>query len=324
VALSSPSAIDGAVDCLPPLVVWRLCDGKRGHDNQSLGLARALARLTHTQIESIPAPSFPAAARDFVRGRLAYGKALAPPGVVIGAGRATHPGLIAARRATGARAVVLMRPSLPYAWFDLALIPQHDAPPSRANVEPTMGALNVLVPDAAKDELRGMILIGGPSKHYGWNERSLIDQLRAIIGAGRGVHWTIADSRRTPPGTRVLLRKFASSNIRYIADGDTTPDWLPGELERSHGAWVSADSVSMVYEALSAGCAVGLIDVPQIRAGRVTRGTARLVEEAWVTPFTRWREDGQILAAGRILRESERCAELILQRFFPERPRLYA
>jgi mitochondrial fission protein ELM1 len=45
----------------------------------------------------------------------------------------------------------------------------------------------------------------------------------------------------------------------------TSPDWLPTQLARADQAWVTADSVSMVYEALTAGAAVGVLDVPRPR-----------------------------------------------------------
>ncbi len=76
--------------------------------------------------------------------------------------------------------------------------------------------------------------------------------------------------------------------------------------------WVTADSVSMVYESLTAGCRVGLIELtPAAGDSRVMRGMAKLVETQRVTPFGEWsRQRGMFPAAP--LDEAGRVADLLL------------
>ena len=245
------------------LVVWRFSDGKAGHDNQTRGLAEALARLQPVETCTLnPLP--PAVAlRGWLLGRLPSWNDLPAPDVLLGAGHRTHLSLLAARRTRGGKVVVLMCPSLPLSLFDLCLIPEHDAPPSRANVLATRGALNRIQPSAVQDPRQGLLLIGGPSEHFGWDDAALRQSIAALVVADPAMQWTLTTSRRTPPGFLEGLSSLADARLTVVPVTATGPDWLPAQLARVGQAWVTADSVSMVYEALTSGAAVGILDVPQ-------------------------------------------------------------
>ena len=159
---------------LSALVVWRLCDGKVGHESQSQGLAEALGRRVPTEYFDLGCLSPARALRAWLCGRFPPGEALPAPDLILGAGHRTHLNLLAARRARGGRAVVLMKPTLPCACFDLCLVPEHDDPPRHGKVLPTQGALNPIRPAAAASPERGLILIGGPSEHHGWDTAAIV------------------------------------------------------------------------------------------------------------------------------------------------------
>ena len=125
-----------------PRVVWRFSDGKPGHDNQSLGLADALQRRLSVALYEVPVLPRQSAWLEWLSGRFPPGRLLPDPWLFIGAGHATQIPMLAARRARGGRAVVLMAPVLPGRLFDLCVIPEHDRPRSAANVIETCGALN--------------------------------------------------------------------------------------------------------------------------------------------------------------------------------------
>src|ERR671918_794472 len=74
---------------LMSVTIWRLVDGTRGHENQSLGLSRAMARLSGARCYDIPAHRM--RVLDFLRGRFPAGKRLPDPHLILGAGHATHP-----------------------------------------------------------------------------------------------------------------------------------------------------------------------------------------------------------------------------------------
>jgi hypothetical protein len=72
-------------------------------------------------------------------------------------------------------------------------------------------------------------------------------------------------------------------------------------------AWVSADSVSMLFEALSAGCAVGVLEVPARRADRITRIAPALLAESRVVSLAQWLTSGAWPAQPPLM-EAARCA----------------
>lgn len=96
---------------------------------------------------------------------------------------------------------------------------------------------------------------------------------------------------------------------------ETSPGWLPDQLIRAEVSWVTRDSVSMVYEALSAGARVGLLDVPlRGRPGKLTRGLENLVRDGYATEWETWKAKGELAWPPRVLAEAERCAGLVLER----------
>ena len=70
----------------------------------------------------------------------------------------------------------------------------------------------------------------------------------------------------------------------------------------------------MVYEALTAGAAVGILPVPRRHASRVTTGLDRLVKENWATPYSTWEQGTALHAAPEPLDEATRCARLLRTR----------
>lgn len=299
--------------CLMSVTIWRLVDGTRGHDNQSLGLSRAIARLCGARCYDIPAHRM--RVRDFLRGRFPAGKRLPDPHLILGAGHATHPCLLAARRARGGRAVVLMKPSLPMRCFDLCLVPQHDNVSECHQMVATQGVLNTIEASSKVRADRGLILIGGSSAHSRWEEKQIVEQLNGLIEQAPNMKWRVTDSRRTPKETSKLLASLSGSNVEFHACEDTGPDWVSQELKLASHAWVTEDSVSMVYEALSSGAAVGLLQVPLIKPGRIARGIRQLVETGKVTSYRDWQKGQKLAVPDPVINEATRCAALICDRF---------
>lgn len=303
---------------MPPLVVWRFSDGKAGHDNQSRGLVEALNRLLHP-VEAItlhPQPAFATLAALLLTRPPKAWRDLPAPDLLVAAGHHTHPALLAARRCRGGKAVVLMRPSLPLGWFDLCLIPEHDLPPARANVLATRGALNHIQPSSTLEPNQGLLLIGGPSAHFGWDDTALQRQIAAVRAATPGIRWTLTTSRRTPATFPIDLAPASNDALIIVPVSATDPDWLPAQLARAGQVWVTADSVSMVYEALTAGAAVGVLDVPPKQPSRISRGLERLADQGWVTFFEDWRQTLQLSRPPGSFNEAERCARWIAERWF--------
>ncbi len=297
------------------LTLWLITDNKPGHRSQLQGLAQALAARTAVDTHWIDAPAGRSSLWQWLGGRFPAGADLPAPDLILVAGHRTHLAGLAARRARGGRLVALMRPSLPLGWFDLCVIPQHDKPPARTNVLATRGVLNTARPSAEREADKGLFLIGGPSKHHGWDTHGLLAQIDAILAATPGMRWTLTTSRRTPAETEAALLTLRERGVDVRPVADTPPGWAMAQVARSAQAWVTEDSVSMVYESLTAGAATGLLAVPRLGETRITAGVAQLQQEGFVTPFAGWQREGRLHTPPTPLREADRVADAVLSRW---------
>ena len=292
-----------------PLIVWVISDGKPGHVNQSLGLAEALARAVPTEIHTLPALPAWRAWLALLLKRFP-GNTLPRPDLIIGAGHATHVTLLAARRALGGRSVVLMKPSLPRRCFDLCILPRHDGVAADAQTLATEGALNRIRPAAGRDSIQGLLLIGGVSRHFEWDSDAVQLQIKSILARTPDMRWTLTTSRRTPADFLALLPQHP--NLSIVPHTATSPDWLPAQFARCGTVWVTPDSASMVFEALSAGADVGVFDLPVNPKSRVGRAIAQLADAQRITRFANWCAHGTLQPNTQPLAEADRCADWIL------------
>lgn len=295
------------------LTIWHFTDGKRGHDNQSLGLVEALCRLAPCQVQTFTIKRGWPQALSWLLGRFPAGRNLPKPDLIIGAGHATHWPMLAARRAHGGKIAVLMKPSLPMSWFDRVIAPAHDGLPESPAVINTQGPLNRIRPCTDRDEHKGLMLIGGPSTEYGWSETALLKQIHLVALHRPDISWQLTTSRRTPAGFLANLAKLGLANVHAVAPDDVAADWLPEQLAQAGQVWGTPDSASMVYEALTSGAAVGCFELPYARPGRVARGLEKLVHEKRLTTFSDWERSGELAPNDHPLNEAERCARQLLQ-----------
>jgi len=295
---------------MPALNVWVISDGKPGHVNQSLGLAEALARATPARIHHLTAlPVW--RAWLMLLFKISPDQTLPAPDLIIGAGHATHLTLLVARRARGGRAVVLMKPSLPRRWFDLCILPQHDGVAADAHTLVTEGALNRICPSSARNPERGLILIGGVSPHFDWDSDAIQVQIKSILARTPDMHWTLTTSRRTPDD--FLAQLPPAANLDVVPHTATPADWLPDQFAHSGTVWVTPDSASMVFEALTAGADVGVFDLPVNPRSRVGRAIALLADARRITRFAGWCAYEKLNPNTQPLAEADRCAAWILE-----------
>lgn len=293
------------------LTIWQLGDGKPGHENQSLGLIEALGRIRPCEVHRIDlsqAGSFWARWKEAKR----QAREMPAPDLLLGVGHATHFALWRLRKSSGAPAVVLMNPSLPRRCFDLCLVPRHDFasdPPEHARLLVTEGALNRVLAGAG-ERRGGLILLGGPSKTHGWDEEEMMSSLTELCTQG---DWQLTDSRRTPQECLARIGRELPQ-IKVHPHTETGPDWLPQTLQQVAQVWVTEDSVSMTYEALSSGAKVGVLPAPRLRTNaRILRGLDSLLAQGRLSSFEDWREAGGVLPEARPLREADRCARLLVE-----------
>ena len=307
------------------MVICIVSDGKKGHLSQTRGLANALIR--HAS-ELHPGSKHSVHEVDVAHLSLlekmrytAKGTELPKPNLVLCAGHGTHLAALSLAHSKHCPCIVCMKPSLPVSWFDLCITPRHDytneghAPD---NVLLTRGAVNSIVASPNTEKRDTLVLIGGPSKDFGWDEDHLITQLSTLVRYNNG-QITLTTSRRTPSDFVDMLHTSCPS-IRVVPVDTTGQDWVAEHLSTAKDVWVTQDSVSMVYEALTSGAPVGILEMPVHpkrvgkSPGRVTRGLSQLVNEECVTTFTQWLTTHQ-LKLSPPLREADRAASFILKRF---------
>ena len=296
-----------------PVILWQICDGKRGHLGQSTGLIEALRRRAPLALYQVTAASPGQSLASCLTGKTPWAGALPAPRVAVGAGHATHAALLAVGRVYRARTVVLMRPSLPLGWFDYCLVPAHDEPPARDNVIVTTGAVNAMQATRDHSPEHGLILVGGPSRHYQVDTPALLARLRQLLARASPRYWTLSNSPRTPAQLRRELAGLQSARVEVVSWNNCGPGWLAGALARAGDVWVTEDSVSMIYEALSCGCRVGLLPLPRNAATRLHRATDRLLEDGFVCAYNDRDTGAALHAPPRVLAEADRCAALLLE-----------
>jgi len=297
-------------------VIWLLTDNKPGHRNQLKGLANRLrvkagASLFWVNAHDVSVPLW----RALLALPPALDKALPHPDLVIAAGTGSHKLLLSLRRLKSTKTLVIMKPGFPRTWVDGAIIPAHDGVTENQKTLITEGVINTVTPLAkVTDKPEALLLIGGPSPHFAWNDDVVFGQITHLINEYPQWRWTISGSRRTPDALRVRLDDLAGPRITVVNPDSTHEDWLSHSIAASRAIWVTPDSMSMVCEAATSGVPTGLLQLQEHPGSRVASGVQRLVETGYVA---RWSDHASVMdgKAGqeKPLWEANRAAQWVIQ-----------
>ncbi|WP_299581469.1 ELM1/GtrOC1 family putative glycosyltransferase [uncultured Microbulbifer sp.] len=288
------------------LRVWRFLDGNRAHEKQSAALVCGLRKSFAGQVQSFDIPAGLTPSRILL-GRMEELEQLPKPDFLIGTGRKSRLPMLAARRRFGGRAISINRPQLPFSWFDYAIVPEHDRPPPLENVILSQGALTEPLPENSPQAGRGLVLLGGPSKHYAWDIRAISEQIEPLLN--QPIEWQITDSRRTPEGT---LDALSGERINLVDWRTCAPGWVQEQMALAGQIWVSEDSVSMLFESLQSRARVGVIRVPgRGKSNKVRAAVQRLIDQDIVSEHL-----GEVLAQPQRqpLDQYLLCARALLRR----------
>lgn len=308
------------------MVIYIVSDGKKGHLSQTRGLAQALleqARERAPQQEH-SCHEIDVSGKGFFSKLFYKGKELdlPRPHLILCAGHGTHLAALSLARHLRCLCMVCMKPSLPIGLFDLCITPRHDlqdGKPVSPRIFATNGAINGIrpAPDVPKTET--LILIGGPSKSYKWEPEMVINQL-STIARHTSTPIVLTTSRRTPADFASDVAVVCPS-MRVIPVEETGPNWVAEHLAKAKEVWVTQDSVSMVYESLSCGAPVGIIEMAakdgphKPDASRIARGLNMLIEDGSVCCFTAWAKTHELPKSDKALNEAARAAAYIVEKF---------
>jgi uncharacterized protein len=270
------------------ITCFAVSDGRRGIENQALGLAEALGELTPVRIMPVQVPR---------TGEIPDPGPIAPE-VWIGCGRAAVRASASHRQAfPDAVFVYVQDPRAAHHRFDLIIPPLHDRL-TGDNVFPILGSPNRVTPGrlaeaersfsgriAALPDPRAAVLIGGDSKHHRFTPEVgayLMHRLEFLRAKGLGL--MITTSRRTPEEfTARLAERFADDDGVWLHDG-TGPNPYFAFLGGADWIFVTEDSTNMLTEAAATGTPVYRLPL-EGDAGKFARLYAQLEGHGAVRPF---------------------------------------
>ena len=292
-------------------------DGRPGHEKQTRGILKAVAALCPLSVEEVYLTQ-----NSWLNNILLSGDTFlfSDADLLLGTGTATHAPMLAAKLRHRLPAVAVMAPDRLWRWaFDLCFVPVHDGLAATKNIFPTVGPPTPLTDQGRHEAGRGLILVGGvdPKSHI-WNDEEIIDTITEILATEKDIAWRISSSPRTPPATEAALDHLPEQfpNCRFFPYKETAAGWIENEYQASGQVWVTADSISMVYEALAAGCAVGVLPVVWRRpGGKFQRSVDYLAEQGSIRLLANWRAGNRPQPPPAPLDEARRCAEEIVRRW---------
>jgi len=259
-------------------------DGKAGHRSQAVGLYKAMQRqsadeVTFEEILIDQLPIFSLVSAMFKKSIVTLKQ---PPDYIFGVGSHTQLRvLLLGKVFPQAKTVILMKPNFPVNWFDYAIIPEHDGVDASEHVITTQGALNPIVNEQRHQPNRFLIALGGSSKRHHWNEEKVLDAIQQIVNLHPQAEIILTTSRRTPEEFLAHLNeKSFKSQLKIFPVEKTPQGWIFEEMQKAEAVWVTEDSVSMIFEALTAGCQVGIIEIDRLKSDRITQLLDQLLTQA--------------------------------------------
>ncbi|TEU26356.1 nucleoside-diphosphate sugar epimerase [Acinetobacter seifertii] len=280
-------------------------DGKAGHRSQALGLFQAMQRqqanATFEEVSIHDLPIISLIKALFSSKNTLFEQA---PDFIFGVGSHTHFRVwLLGKIFKKAKTVILMKPNLPIVWFDYAVIPEHDGIPENSRVIVTRGALSPIRNENRHQKARILIALGGSSKRHQWNQEKVLLSVQQIVEHNSDSEIILTTSRRTPAKFIDILRQQSFAQYLQICPVEQTPQgWIFEEMQKAEAVWVTEDSVSMIYEALTAGCRVGVIAMDRLKQDRITNSVDVLLEKKFIANVS----DINLLPEGQLLQEADR------------------
>jgi uncharacterized protein len=301
-------------------------DGRPGHEKQTTGILEQLKKQVQTKVipvnvrkgnvsqQIIDWKNFLLSSRNSIN------RDLADCDLLIGTGTHTHLPMLMQKSCYGMVVIACMTPTVfLQSKFDLIIAPQHDNIGEGKNVFKTIGPPNLNQDKGEHRSERTLILIGGVDPHsHHWVNNEIIGYLHNLIVHEVEKEIIISSSPRTPTETTTSLVKLAEefSHVSFFDYRDTPSGWVEKEYSLCEHVWVTGDSISMVYEALSSGCKVGIIPVRwRKKISKFITSERYLYDQEMVIDLQGYLSNRKTWKEHPALNEAKRCADEIISRF---------
>ncbi|TCM68142.1 hypothetical protein EC844_106125 [Acinetobacter calcoaceticus] len=287
-------------------------DGKAGHRSQALGLYQAMHRQVNTGLHFTECPLEELNLCSLFTALITKKPTALhqAPDYIIGVGSHTQLRvLLLGKIYPQAKTIILMKPNYPMHWFDYVVLPEHDGVQASDRIIVTQGAINPIVNEQRHQANRILVALGGSSKRHQWNAEKVLAAIEQIVIQNATAEIVLTTSRRTPIEFLTTLSKHSfSKGLQVFPVEDTPQGWIFEQMQLAEAVWVTEDSVSMIYEALTAGCRVGVIEMERINQDRITRSVDQLLHCQRVSIQLQLKH----LPFANALNESQRVAKFIL------------
>ena len=186
--------------------------------------------------------------------------------LIIGAGNKTYPLLLDTKKYQKniTKTVAVLTPSFKKDKFDIICAPYHDEHKLKDinNVIYFKGSL-ASVSLSEPEEKTILIAIGGKNKHYHFDQKHIISQIKYFISLHPDKDCYIYNSRRTPTkmNDEILSLKNNKNNIYFIDYKNQQSSSFEHILHRASSKLITRDSMNMVFESLSCRGKTYLIDM---------------------------------------------------------------
>ncbi|MFT7823758.1 MAG: ELM1/GtrOC1 family putative glycosyltransferase [Sulfurimonas sp.] len=273
-----------------------LSDGRQGHLNQSVAFAKYMG-LSY-DIVPVKFKYKPCKMLSYLFDKIGIDASWLFDAVidkryrmVIGTGSSTYYAVKVLSRSMGAKSVAMMLPKGYRYDFDLIFAQSHDRPPGKKNIIEIPANFSYIRPKGLyQPQKRSVgIIIGGSNALFEMKPGTIKRQLDHIVKHYQEEEIAVTTSPRTPKEVEGLVESYGFDYEVVFSKNPVNP--IPDFLENCETVFITADSTSMISEAISYGKSnVVVLPLESKRENKFVRFIETLSEEGYLHIF-----DGMIV-----------------------------
>ena len=203
--------------------------------------------------------------------------------LIIGAGHKTYSFVIDIKKSQkkSCKTVAILTPSFNKDKFDLICAPAHDQNKfnNSNNVIFFEGSLAKVSLDETDENIM-LVAIGGKSKHYYFDEDSILNQIEYFLSVYPNKEYYVFNSKRTPVSMNNKIAKLAGIKEIIFCDYKNNDISFESILHKSSAKLITRDSVNMIFESLSCKGNTYLVDMKiKNKTNKVVKTVNNLIEQ---------------------------------------------